>query len=122
MVLKVAQGMKEFDIDRRTEPVIAIGGGVALDIVGLAASLFRRRTPYIRVPTTSLAYVDAAIGAKSGVNFMGAKNFLGAYVPPAAVFLDKAFFSTENSRRISSAVGEMAKMAIVKSPELFEML
>lgn len=60
MTLEVCKKMKQFNIDRRTEPVIAIGGGVALDVVGLAASLFRRRTPYIRVPTTSLAYVDAS--------------------------------------------------------------
>merc|ERR1719326_404717 len=58
MTLAVCKKMKDFKIDRRTEPVIAIGGGVCLDVVGLAASMFRRRTPYIRVPTTSLSYVD----------------------------------------------------------------
>merc|ERR1719482_1819449 len=61
--LKVAKTMKEFNIDRRTEPVLAIGGGVCLDVVGFAASIFRRRTPYIRVPTTALSYVDASEGA-----------------------------------------------------------
>merc|ERR1711988_962932 len=121
-VLAVAEAMKKFNIDRRTEPVIAIGGGVALDIVGLAASLFRRRTPYIRVPTTALSYVDASVGAKSGVNYMGSKNILGAYVPPVAAFLDSQFFATESVRRISNALAEMAKMAIMKSPELFELL
>merc|ERR1711988_1227576 len=122
MVLAVAEAMKKFNIDRRSEPVIAIGGGVALDIVGLAASLFRRRTPYIRIPTTALSYVDASVGAKSGVNFMGAKNILGAYVPPAAALLDSAFFATESERRIANALAEMAKMAIMKSAELFELL
>merc|ERR1719443_826067 len=122
LTLKVVKKMKKFNIDRRTEPVIAIGGGVCLDVVGLAASLFRRRTPYIRVPTTALSYVDASVGAKSGVNFMGAKNILGMYVPPAAALLDSAFFATESERRIANAVGEMAKMAIMKSPELFELL
>merc|ERR1711988_489940 len=95
MVLAVAEAMKKFNIDRRSEPVIAIGGGVALDIVGLAASLFRRRTPYIRVPTTALSYVDASVGAKSGVNYMGSKNILGAYVPPVAAFLGPIFFETQ---------------------------
>jgi 3-dehydroquinate synthase len=74
MALKVCKKMKDFKIDRRHEPVIAIGGGVCNDVVGLAASLFRRRTPYIRVPTTSLAYVDASVGAKNGCNFCGSKN------------------------------------------------
>merc|ERR1711988_1776620 len=121
-VLAVAEAMKKFNIDRRTEPVIAIGGGVALDIVGLAASLFRRRTPYIRVPTTALSYVDASVGAKSGVNYLGSKNILGMYVPPVAAFLDSALFVTETHRRIANALSEMAKMAIMKSPELFELL
>merc|ERR1712151_1303378 len=120
--LKVCKKMKEFNIDRRTEPVIAIGGGVCLDVVGLAASLFRRRTPYIRVPTTSLAYVDASVGAKNGCNFLGSKNRLGTYVPPCAAQLDSSFFQTQGERDMSNSLGEMAKMAIMKSAELLEIL
>jgi len=122
MTLKVCEKMKKFNIDRRTEPVIAIGGGVCLDVVGLAASLFRRRTPYIRVPTTSLAYVDASVGAKNGCNFMGSKNRLGTYVPPCAALLDSCFFKTQQRREVSNSLGEMAKMAIMKSEELFHLL
>merc|ERR1719382_2101475 len=120
--LKVCKKMKEFNIDRRTEPVIAIGGGVCLDVVGLAASLFRRRTPYIRVPTTSLAYVDASVGAKNGCNFCGSKNRLGTYVPPVAALLDSSFFKTQPAREVSNSLAEMAKMAIMKSAELFGLL
>merc|ERR1719353_481418 len=122
LTLRVCEEMKKFNIDRRLEPVIAIGGGVCLDVVGLAASLFRRRTPYIRVPTTSLAYVDASVGAKNGCNFCGSKNRLGTYVPPVAALLDCDFFKTQGSRDISNSLGEMAKMAIMKSAELFKLL
>ena len=122
LMLKVCEAMKTFDVDRRNEPVIAIGGGVCLDVVGLAATLFRRKTPYVRVPTTTLSYVDASVGAKTGVNFMGSKNRLGAYVPPAAALLDPAFITTESRRAVASGVAEMAKMAIMKSPELFLLL
>merc|ERR1712050_102147 len=118
----VCKKMKGFNIDRRTEPVIAIGGGVCLDVVGLAASLFRRRTPYIRVPTTSLAYVDASVGAKNGCNFLGSKNRLGTYVPPCAALLDSSFFKTQERRQVSHGLGEMAKMAIMKSEPLFRLL
>merc|ERR1712003_30988 len=114
--------MKKFNVDRRNEPVIAIGGGVCLDVVGLACTLFRRKTPYIRVPTTTLSYVDASVGAKTGVNFMESKNRLGAYIPPVAALLDRAFIQTEEKRAIASGVAEMAKMALMKSPELFELL
>merc|ERR1719235_1490207 len=113
MTMKVAKKMKDFNIDRRSEPVIAIGGGVALDIVGLAAALFRRRTPYIRVPTTALSYVDASVGAK---------NRVGTYVPPCAALLDPLFFETQEPREVANGMAEMAKMAIMKSPELYELL
>merc|ERR1711988_1114085 len=121
-VLKVCKIMKDFKIDRRHEPVIAIGGGVCLDVVGMAASLFRRRTPYIRVPTTSLAYVDASVGAKNGCNFLGSKNRLGTYVPPCAALLDSSFFRSQQRREVSNSLGEMCKMAIMKSEELFHFL
>jgi 3-dehydroquinate synthase len=122
LTLEVCKKMKQFNIDRRTEPVIAIGGGVALDVVGLAASLFRRKTPYIRVPTTSLAYVDASVGAKNGCNFCGSKNRLGTYVPPVAALLDSSFFKTQERRQVSNSLGEMAKMAIMKSETLLGLL
>jgi len=122
VTLEVCKKMKKFNIDRRTEPVIAIGGGVCLDVVGLAASMFRRRTPYIRIPTTALSYVDASVGAKNGCNFAGSKNRLGTYVPPVAALLDSSFIKTEEARAISNGLGEMCKMAIMKSKDLFELL
>ncbi|XP_069570532.1 2-epi-5-epi-valiolone synthase [Brachyistius frenatus] len=122
MALKILYEVNNFSLDRRTEPIIAIGGGVCLDIVGLAASLYRRRTPYIRVPTTLLSYIDASIGAKTGVNFANCKNKLGAYIPPAAAFLDLSFIQTVPRRHISNGLAEMLKMALIKHRGLFELL
>ncbi|XP_042350825.1 2-epi-5-epi-valiolone synthase [Plectropomus leopardus] len=122
MVLKILEEVNSFSLDRRTEPIIAIGGGVCLDIVGLAASLYRRRTPYIRVPTTLLSYIDASVGAKTGVNFANCKNKLGAYIPPAATFLDLSFIQTVPRRHISNGLAEMLKMALMKHRGLFELL
>ncbi|XP_053326139.1 2-epi-5-epi-valiolone synthase-like [Spea bombifrons] len=122
MVLKILEEVQKFGLDRRTEPIIAIGGGVCLDIVGLAASLYRRRTPYIRIPTTLLSYVDASVGAKNGVNFCNCKNKLGSYTPPAATFLDRSFIQTIPRRQISNGLGEILKMALMKHKGLFELL
>lgn len=108
--LKILDDVNNFALDRRTEPIIAIGGGVCLDIVGLAASLYRRRTPYIRVPTTLLSYIDASVGAKTGVNFANCKNKLGAYIPPAAALLDLSFMQTVPRRHISNGLAEMLKV------------
>ncbi|KAM4721137.1 2-epi-5-epi-valiolone synthase-like [Rhinophrynus dorsalis] len=122
LVMNILEEVHKFGLDRRTEPVIAIGGGVCLDIVGLAASLYRRRTPYIRVPTTLLSYVDASVGAKNGVNFCNCKNKLGSYTPPAATFLDRSFIQTIPRRQISNGLGEILKMALMKHKGLFELL
>lgn len=112
LVTKILEEVHHFGIDRRSEPIIAIGGGVCLDVVGLAASLYRRRTPYIRVPTTLLSYIDASVGAKTGVNFAGGKNKLGSYIPPEATFLDRSFIQTLPKRHISNGMAEMLKVLI----------
>lgn len=111
LVTTILVEVHHFGIDRRSEPILAIGGGVCLDIVGLAASLYRRRTPYIRIPTTLLAYVDASVGAKTGVNFANCKNKLGSYIPPVATFLDRSFLETVPRRHLSNGLAEMLKVA-----------
>lgn len=121
-VFAVIDGIDGFGISRRHEPIIAIGGGVLLDIVGLAASLYRRSTPYIRVPTTLMGIVDAGIGAKTGVNYSANKNRLGSYYPPKVAFLDRTFLATMEPRQLSNGLAEILKMAIVKDRRLFELL
>jgi len=121
-VASVVARMDDFGIDRRREPVIAVGGGVLLDIVGLATSLYRRGTPYIRVPTTLIGLVDAGVGVKTGVNFNGHKNRLGTYEAPVAALLDRSFLKTMNRRHLSNGLAEILKIALVKDAVLFENL
>eukprot|EP00274_Cyanoptyche_gloeocystis_P008222 CAMPEP_0196651630 /NCGR_PEP_ID=MMETSP1086-20130531/665_1 /TAXON_ID=77921 /ORGANISM="Cyanoptyche gloeocystis , Strain SAG4.97" /LENGTH=372 /DNA_ID=CAMNT_0041981731 /DNA_START=753 /DNA_END=1871 /DNA_ORIENTATION=- len=125
-VFKITEALCDFGLLRRYEPVIGVGGGVLLDMVGLAASLYRRGVPYIRVPTTLLALVDASVGAKTGVNYVSKKgelkNRIGSYHPPLAAFLDKTFLPTVDDRNMRNGICEIMKMALVRSPELFELL
>lgn len=114
--------MERFGLLRRSEPVIAIGGGVLLDIVGMAAGLYRRGIPYIRVPTTLVGLVDASVGAKTGINYQVRRNRLGSYYPPLASYLDKIFLKTLAPIEISSGLGEILKMAVIKDSRLFEVL
>merc|ERR1712039_798328 len=72
--------------------------------------------------TTLMGYVDASVGAKSGVNFVGKKNKLGAYLPPALTLLDRHFLASLDQRQLSNGAAEIAKMALVKDPELFSLL
>lgn len=117
----IVQALDKFGIGRN-EPIIAIGGGVLLDVVGVASSLYRRGIPYIRVPTTLVALVDAGVGVKSGVNHDQHKNRLGAYHPPVAALLDRSFLATLDRRHIVNGLSEILKVALVKDLTLFELL
>ncbi|MFC8182065.1 sedoheptulose 7-phosphate cyclase [Rhodococcus sp. NPDC057297] len=121
-VIRVVDAMNGFGIDRRREPVIAIGGGVLLDVVGFAASVYRRGTPYIRIPTTLIGLVDAGVGVKTGVNYAMGKNRLGTYAPAIATYVDRAFLRTLDDRHLSNGLAEILKMALIKSVDLFELL
>ena len=114
--------MEDFGLLRRSEPVIAIGGGSLLDSVGFACSIYRRGVPYIRVPTTLLGIVDVSVAIKTGINHLGRRNRLGTYYPPAAVFLYRKFIETQSDREICNGLGEILKLAIIEDLSLFTLL
>ncbi len=118
----ILQAIEDFSLLRRSEPIIAFGGGVLLDIVALAASIYRRGVPYIKVPTTLLAIVDASVGVKTSINHFGRRNRLGTYYGPVAAFLDTEFISTLPPEEVHSAMGEIVKMAVIKNISLFKLL
>lgn len=121
-VLRVVRALDEFGVNRRSDPLIAIGGGVLLDVAGFAASLYRRGLPYVRVPTTLMGLIDAGIGIKTGVNFDAQKNRIGAYFAPQRAYLDTQFLKTLDDRHVVNGVAEIIKMAIIKDARLFELL
>ena len=118
----VTKAMSEAGLNRRSQAVVGVGGGVVLDVVGLAASLYRRGIPYIRVPTTLMGIVDAGIGIKTGVNLDLHKNRIGSYYAPKATYLDPTFCRSLSQRHIANGVAEIVKMALVKDRRLFEIL
>ncbi|KAL7536677.1 hypothetical protein ACHAXR_007328 [Thalassiosira sp. AJA248-18] len=113
---------------RRREPFLAIGGGCVLDIAGMAACLYRRGVPFVRVPTTLLAIVDASVGVKNGVDYCccvtdeSYKNRVGSFYAPSACLLDPAFIASQDARNISNGFGEILKLALVRSSDLFDLL
>ncbi len=120
--LHMFKEVDEFGLNRRNEPLIAIGGGVLTDMAGFVASTYRRGIPHIKVPTTLMGYVDASVGIKTGVNFEKGKNRMGTFEPPLAVLLDKTFLKTQETRDIINGVGEIIKIAIIKDIHLLELL
>ena len=121
-MLKVSDAMSDVGLLRRSESVVVFGGGVVMDVVGLAASLFRRGVPYVRIPTTLIGQVDAGVGVKTGVNRGQHKNRLGTYFPPAAALIDPSFLSSLPPRHVRNGLAEILKIALVKDLALLELL
>lgn len=74
------------------------------------------------MPTTLMGVVDASIGIKTAVNFIGKKNKLGTYCPPLAVFADLSFLRTLDDRNLANGSAEIVKMACIKDEKLFHLL
>jgi 3-dehydroquinate synthase len=104
----------------RRDVVVALGGGMIMDTVGWVASAFMRGVPYVNVPTTLLAQVDAGIGGKVAVDHNAAKNLVGAFYQPRAVISCLEFLQTLDVRQARAGLAEALKKAIIASPELFE--
>jgi 3-dehydroquinate synthase len=103
----------------RRSLVVALGGGAVSDAAGFLAATFMRGVPWVAVPTTLLAMVDAAIGGKTAVNLPVAKNAVGAFHPPEAVLADPAALRTLPRRELASGTGEVMKYAALQ-PALLE--
>lgn len=118
----VSRHLESAGVLRRSEPIVAIGGGVLLDLAGFAAGLYRRGIPYVKVPTNAMALWDAGVGIKTGVNALGRRNRLGSYHAPSAALLDRRFLSTVEPRDLSSGMGELLKLGVIKNRRLFDLL
>ncbi len=95
--------------------LINLGGGMVTDLGGFAAATFKRGIKYINIPTTLLGAVDAAVGGKTGINFGGYKNEIGAFNPSEMVIISSDFFHTLNHEAILSGYAEMIKHALIHS-------
>lgn len=106
----------------RQSPLIALGGGVIGDIAGLAAATFQRGLPFIQVPTTLLAQVDASVGGKTAINHPAGKNLIGAFYQPRLVVIDVDTLKTLPRREFIAGVAEVIKYGVILSPDLFALL
>src|SRR5439155_22730991 len=67
----------------RDGAIVALGGGVVGDLAGFAAATWLRGVPWVGVPTTVVAQVDASVGGKTAVDLAAGKNLVGAFHQPA---------------------------------------
>lgn len=106
----------------RNDILIAFGGGVVGDTVGLAASMYKRGLDYIQIPTTLLSMVDSSVGGKTAVNFHEYKNIIGHFYNPKAVLIYSHLLDTLPFDEVKNGIVEMIKMASLKDKNLFDEL
>ena len=99
----------------RKDVIIAIGGGVVGDLAGFVASTYMRGIDFIQVPTTLLSAVDSSVGGKTAIDLKEAKNIIGSFYQPKAVFINIGFLNTLDKRQYLSGLGEVLKYAFIEN-------
>jgi len=105
----------------RSSTVIALGGGVVGDLAGFAAATYLRGIPWVTMPTSLLAMVDASLGGKTGADLPQGKNLIGAFHPPSLVLADPLLLSSLPEAELRNGLAEVVKHGVIADPELFEL-
>jgi len=106
----------------RRDVILALGGGVVLDLAGFLAAIYMRGISHVSIPTTLIAQVDVCVGGKTGVNHVGGRNLLGSFYHPERVLLDPDVLGTLHVRDIKSGLAELIKTAIIGDERLFQII
>jgi shikimate kinase/3-dehydroquinate synthase len=115
----------DFLVEHRAERddiIIALGGGVVGDLAGFVAATFLRGMPWIQVPTSLVAMVDASIGGKVGINHPEGKNLIGAFYQPNLVLADPQTLTTLPQRELTSGWAEVIKHGLILDEEFVQFL
>ena len=106
----------------RDGTLAGFGGGVVCDLAAFAASLYMRGCRLVLVPTTLLAMVDAALGGKTGIDFLGYKNLVGTFYPAQRLVIAPSALRGLPEREYRSGLAEVIKTAIIGDPGLLDLL
>jgi len=104
----------------RDAAVIALGGGVVGDLAGFVAATFMRGVPFVQVPTSLLAMLDASIGGKTAVDTPAGKNLVGAFHQPAAVISDPGLLATLPVEQYRAGLTEALKHGVIADAAHFD--
>lgn len=99
----------------RDDLVIAFGGGVVGDTAGFAAATYKRGIGFLQIPTTLLAMMDAAIGAKVGINHPRGKNLIGTFYQPLGIAINPDWLGTLPEREMNAGIAELLKTGFLVS-------
>ncbi len=103
----------------RSDPLVALGGGVVGDLTGFVAGTWLRGVPFVQVPTTLEADIDASVGGKTAVNHPHGKNLIGVFYQPRMVLMDTDTVGSLSDRDIRAGLAESIKHAVIKDAAFF---
>ncbi len=106
----------------RADCLVALGGGVVGDLGGFAASVYQRGIPFVQIPTTLLAMVDASVGGKTAIDIPAGKNLVGAFHQPSLVLCDPECLDTLPPEILADGFAEVIKYAVIRDRALYELL
>ncbi|MFG6328037.1 MAG: 3-dehydroquinate synthase [Lachnospiraceae bacterium] len=104
----------------RNDVIAALGGGVTGDMAGFAAATYLRGIRVVQIPSSLVAMVDSSIGGKTGVDFRGYKNMVGAFHQPSAVYINVSMLSTLTDEQYYSGFGEVVKHGLIRDMEYLD--
>jgi len=105
-------------VDRQSV-ILALGGGVVGDLAGFVAATWLRGLPFVQVPTTLEADIDASVGGKTAVNHPCGKNLIGAFHQPRLVVIDVECLRTLDARDLRAGLAESIKHAVIRDVSFF---
>lgn len=120
-VKEIYKNLIEEQFDRK-DLLIALGGGVVGDITGYAAATYLRGVDFIQIPTTLIAQSDSSIGGKTGVDFDGYKNMVGAFYMPKLVYMNIGALKELDDRQFYAGFAEVMKHGLIKDAAFYEWL
>ena len=120
-VRNIYEALIKSGLDRH-DMIAALGGGVTGDMAGFTAATYLRGIRFIQIPTTLLAQVDSSIGGKTGVDFDGYKNMVGAFHQPSLVYTNVETLKTLPDDQFASGMGEVLKHGLIRDAEYYEWL
>ncbi len=106
----------------RDTTIIALGGGVVGDLAGFVAACYQRGIPFIQIPTTLLAQVDASVGGKTAINHSLGKNMVGSFHQPSLVIIDTQTLETLPDREYRAGLSEVIKYGLIMDANFFNWL
>ncbi|XOB66030.1 3-dehydroquinate synthase [Deferribacteres bacterium DY0037] len=107
---------------KRDSLLSIVGGGITGDVGGFVAATYMRGISFIQMPTTLLSMVDSSVGGKTGINFRGAKNNVGAFAQPEHVYIDMDFLNTLTDEEFLNGVAEIIKYGAIFDKDFFRYL